>query len=270
VLPTRRQVRGAVRRPFRALDPAAWLGPRRWSQPVPSGAALLCVYRPRFAGAVERVARDAQAVGVEVRLWALDDVVPSLRDHTVGSGPGPRTELLNRLFASLPDALHGPVVLWDDDVAFARGDLGQLLRAVDAAGFDLAQPSHGPGSHRAWPFTFSRALTLARRTGWIESGPVVVVGPGRRDEVLPLPDDFGMGWGIEVLWHDLEREGCRLGIVDAVSIHHLAVTGADYDVLPERARARALLQARGSRVTDQQELHGTWRPWQRQPPWETG
>jgi len=232
---------------------------------------LLCVYRSRHAGDVAAVVDKALALGADVRLWALEAEDPALAAHTVGVGPGVRTELMNGLWAMGPHEPDATVVIWDDDVAFERSDLAGLLRAVRRGGFDLAQPTHGPGGHRGWPVTFSRPLSLARWVSWIEVGPVVVVQPGWVDRVLPFPDGFGMGWGIELVWHDLTKEGCRLGMIDAVSIHHLTVVGTDYDAEPERARVRGLLLARSAHGSRElQRCLGTWRPWQRQPPWSAG
>jgi hypothetical protein len=229
---------------------------------------LIAVYRARHAADVARVVRSAEALGADVRLWALEAEDPRLAAHTLGVGPGLRTDLMNRLWRDRPCDPDATVVLLDDDIAFVRGDLAGLLRGVRRAGFDLAQPTHAPGAHRGWPFTWSRYLTLARWVTWVEVGPVVVVGPKVRDEVLPFPPGFGMGWGIETVWYEHGRDdGWRLGMVDAVSIHHLTVVGTDYDVGPERARVREMLEARGTRVVDLQHCLGTWRPWQRQPPW---
>lgn len=268
VLPTRTRVSGALQAPLRWLDPARWWGARRWREPVTGPVVFIGVYRTRHAPDVRAVVAQARALGADVRLWALAAEDPDLAEHTLGVGPGLRTELMNRLWAARPCAPDATVVLWDDDIAFERSDLAGLLRGVRRCGFDLAQPTHAPGAHRGWRFTWSRYLTLARWVSWIEVGPVVVVGPAIRDQVLPFPPGFGMGWGIELLWFEQATAGgWRLGMVDAVGIHHLTVVGTDYDIEPERARAAAMLLERGTGVTALQRCLATWRPWQRTPPW---
>ena len=239
MLPTRTRVNGVLQAVPRKADPSYWLRVRRWRDPLPDQVVLLCVYRTRHVPDVQRIVDEVLRIGGEVRLWALEEEAPLLAAQTLGAGPGQRTELLNRLWEARPCQPDAAVVLWDDDAVFERGDLARLLRVVQRGGFDMAQPTHGPGAHRGWKVTFSRYLSIARWVGWIEVGPVVVVAPRVRDEVLPLPSGFGMGWGIELVWHDQARAGgWRLGMVDAVSIHHLTVVGTDYDVEPERARAR--------------------------------
>jgi len=268
VLPTRTRVNGVLQALPRRADPSYWLRVRRWREPVPEPVVLVGVYRTRHVPDVERVVEQVLRLGGDVRLWALQEVAPTLAAHTLGVGPGLRTDLMNRLWETGPCHPDATVVLWDDDIAFERGDLARLLRAVARGGFDLAQPTHGPGAHRGWKVTYSRYLSIARWVGWIEVGPVVVVAPRIREQVLPFPPGFGMGWGVELVWYDQARAlGWRLGMVDAVSIHHLTVVGTDYDVESERARVRGMLAERASRVVELQHHLGTWRPWQRRAPW---
>ena len=254
-----------------ALDPAAWRARRAAARWVPPhGAALLCVYRTRHVWAVERLVVEARGLGATVALWALEAVAPALAAVTVGCGSGPRVTLLNRLLETMAPAHRGPLVLADDDVTFVRGGLGILLAMAERCGFAIAQPAHAPGSHANHDLTRSRPLTLARRTAFVEIGPLVVIATDWRDRVVPFPPDFGMGWGLDLLWHDLMKEGARLGIVDAVTIHHLEPPGRDYDDGPERARVGAMMEARGLRsLRDIQHDLGAWRVWARRPPWPT-
>jgi hypothetical protein len=252
-----------------AVDPVAWRAPRVWPMPAGPGA-LVCVYRERRTAVVERLVEDAAAVGLSVALWALDapSRSPRLAAATIGTGPGPRLALLNRLCATRAASVPGPLVLADDDVEFVRGGLGRLLGAVERCGFGIAQPAHAPGSHRSHSFTASRPLTLARETSFVEVGPLVVVAARWRTRVLPLPEEFAMGWGLDLVWHDLAREGCRLGIVDAVTIRHLAAPASQYERGPEAERLRALLLARNLRsVHALQRRLAAWRVWERRPAW---
>jgi hypothetical protein len=219
---------------------------------------------------VERLVAEAQHLGLTVALWALERVSDRLSEVTIGSGPGPRLLLLNRLYEAVAPALRGLLVLSDDDVTFVRGGLGPLLWATKRCGFAIAQPGHAPRSHAAYEFTRSQPLTVARQTTFVEIGPIVVVSAPVRSRIMPLPEDFGMGWGVDLLWHDLVREHWRLGIVDAVSIRHLALSGVLYDTDPEQERLDALLRARRlSSVEEIQRCLGTWRAWQWRPPWES-
>ena len=261
--------RRRLARALHAVDPVAWRAARVWPT-TPTSGAFVCVYRERHAAVVERLVAEAASLGMAVALWALDAASrsPRLAAATVGAGPGPRLALQNRLCTALAASAAGPLVLADDDVVFERGGLGRLLSAVERCGFGIAQPAHAPGSHRSHSFTASRPLTLARQTSFVEVGPLVVVATGWRARVLPLPEEFAMGWGLELVWHDLARDGCRLGIVDAVTIRHLAPAAADYDRGPEAERVRALLRARNLRsLREVQRRLAVWRVWERRPTW---
>jgi hypothetical protein len=77
-----------------------------------------------------------------------------------------------------------------------------------------------------------------------------------------------MGWGLDFLWHHLAHDGCALGIVDAVSLMHLARAGTDYEIAPERARVDAFIaERRLTNIGDIQQVLWAWRVWQRHPLW---
>ena len=230
--------------------------------------ALIGIYREVNAAHVERLLEPALAAGWTTAWWALDRVVPELERHTVGEGPGEKLPLLDDVLER-----HGPpggaVVLSDDDIRFERGDVVGLVDLAGRAGLGLAQPAHAPGSQVSHGITRAAPRSRARLTTFVESGPLVAVGAGWTDRVLPLPRARGMGWGVELDWIDLAAEGCRLGIVDAVRIRHLGNVGATYDDAAIRTRMRVELAARG--VDDWGPLQrtvATWRPWRRRPPWD--
>ena len=77
-----------------------------------------------------------------------------------------------------------------------------------------------------------------------------------------------MGWGLELEWHGLLEHGCRLGIVDAVTVKHLGAVGESYEVERLKEPVEAELAARGvASWAELQTTLGTWRPWHREPPW---
>jgi hypothetical protein len=237
--------------------------------------AFVSIYRSRNAAQLQRVLEPARTAGWAVALWALDDPVQSLSAETVGVGPGEKLPLVNEILArSSIDTSW--LVVCDDDVAFTRGDVVSLVDLVREAGLDLAQPARSDDNSRyehnvAHPITKVHAWSRTRRTTFVEIGPVFVVGPRWRDSILPFPADRGMGWGIELDWNDLHERGCRLGIVDAVSVAHLGEPGGDYDFDGEVGRMHAELSARGLRGWgDVQKTLAVWRPWQRVPPWRRG
>ena len=204
-----------------------------------------------------------------VALWALDAPHPRLESHTVGSGPGTKFELLNRLYAHANPPADFDVVVTDDDVVFRRGgSLQRLVTLVHSAGLSLAMPAHGKRSPHSFGITEHVPGAVARSTTFVEIGPLVVFTSAIRPRTLPFPEDIGMGWGLELSWHDLLGEGYRLGIVDALPIRHLGLVGVAYDEAPERTRLMRIFEERGiTHWHDVQRVLGEWRQGEPTPPW---
>lgn len=230
-------------------------------------ATIVGVYRATNAGIVETLLRPALADGWTTAWWALDAVAQSLAEHTVGVGEGRKLELLNETVRRHGTG-GGPLLLCDDDIAVRRGSLRELVDLCVRAGLDVAQPAHAPGSNVSHGITRSRPRSRVRLTTFVEGGPLVVMMPSAHARVLPLPESRGMGWGIELDWIDLQRDGLRLGIVDAVTVEHLEKVAAAYDDTELRTAMRAELASRGADDwAPLQQTLAIWRPWQRRPPW---
>ena len=124
-------------------------------------------------------------------------------------------------------------------------------------------------SHATQPRNHRGGSPVARSDDdFVESGPLFVVGPRFRDRILPLPESRGMGWGLEIDWHDLIRDGCRLGIVDRTPVEHLGEWAGDYDrTEPHEALVDELQTHAHPMWSGMRETVGTWRPWQQRPPW---
>jgi hypothetical protein len=264
--PRVRRALGARRR--RLVDVGARIDPTPLllgSAPDTPGCALICVYRRQGAGHVRALIDGLPASAV--RLWSLDgEVPPELAGMTVGTGPGGRLVLLNRLFAALPPgAATAGLVIADDDVRVEVGTLGLLVDIARRLELDVCQPAHLATSHSSWQFTRRRFLTVARLTTFVEQGPLLLLSSAAQDLLLPMPEDLGMGWGVEVRWsQQAAAAGLRLGIVDAVGILHQAPAGGAYDRAVEEAVLAAEVSRAGLRdLRDlHRELHRT-RPWHR-------
>jgi hypothetical protein len=90
-----------------------------------------------------------------------------------------------------------------------------------------------------------------------------------RPVITPFPEEYGMGWGLDVTWSDLVLQGYRLGVVDRVSMLHHGSVGAEYDAGDERARRDREFAKRSLRGMS--ALSGniaTWRSWGRLDPRE--
>jgi hypothetical protein len=228
--------------------------------------ALVGVYRSRNAQFVRELVQPALRYGWTTAWWALDEVVDDLRDSTVGSGSGTKLPLLNEILRTLTTPTSWLVVS-DDDVAFERGDLRALVSLSARAGLDLAQPARVE-SELDHAITAARRLSRARLTTVVEIGPMFVVGSRWRDRIVPFPEKRGMGWGLELDWHELHRKGCVLGIVDPVRVRHVGGRGEEYDYRTQAHGLHEELKARGfGGWSDVQRTLGTWRPWQRTPGW---
>ena len=242
------------------LDPTAKMLSRRHyvvDPPVAVG-----VYRHRNVKHILPFVAQAEELRGEVRLWALDRTHPELAQWTLGSGPGGRFQHINRLLA---EHHSGPVVVFDDDVAFSEGGLRQLLGLIDIYGFDLAQPAHGPGSAHTYNFNRRRPLTAARETNFVEIGPIFVVAAKAVDRFLPFPEIGLMGFGTEASWYRHHLAGARLGIIDGTEIVHQGAVSEDYSdvVEAERATNLAAVHDLGFRSWhDLQRCIKTHRVWQ--------
>lgn len=230
---------------------------------------LVCsVYRETNAGRVAALLAEPIARGWDLRLWALDRVDPRLEQWTVGVGPGAKFPLLDRMLAGQELEAYDWVVVTDDDLRFPRGSVVDLLAVAEAAGLDFVQPAHTELSHADHAISVRRSLAVARRTTFVEIGPLFAIRRPWVSRVVPFPPDHAMGWGLELEWFDLEREGARLGIVDSVPIRHLGRVGEGYAKWEEEVQLRARLRERGLRsFQDIQRTVAVWRLWQPVPPW---
>lgn len=264
--PARRRVvrtgRALVQSPLELLDPAPHVLSRRTRDTRVPPLAVVSVYRRRFAHHLVRL-QSGLPPGARLMLWGLDGIAPPLAADTLGVGEGERFVLLNRLLRVLDLEDDVWVLALDDDVLFKRGSAAGLLRAAVRFGLDLCQPVHAWNSEVSHRFTRRRALMLARRTGWVEQGPVVLFGPRARERLLPLPPIPWPGWGIEALWSREERRGLRLGMVDAVTIiHKQRVNASGYSWRAARELEERLLREAGFRLDeDLQVERAAWRPW---------
>jgi hypothetical protein len=234
----------------------------------PCKALMICIYRQKNGGVLSRCVDEAVQLGWHVRLWALDAIYPDLARYSRGVGTGSRSPLLNALVAGTDLAEFDWVIIIDDDFEFERGSFASLLAIADAAGIALAQPSRAYGRYRTFRIINCDPLSIARLTTYVEIGPVIAVSRAWVRRILPFPDGYGMGWGLDLLWSELRKEGLRLGVIDWVTIKHLSPVGKTYDNSPEKQRLVRMLQERGlNSIEEMQTSVAAWRPWERHPNW---
>lgn len=237
-------------------------GQGRQAPPVAYPLVLAMVYRSENVPVLDAFLRQCPA-NTDVRLWSLDQRAP-LPDVSVGSGPGLKFDLVNRLLSSAPIAEDAWVVVADDDVLFSRGSLAGFLRECQRAGLDIAQPGHSAGSHFTHRVTVARPWARVTMTRFVEIGPIFAVAPARRAEFVPFPD-VGMGYGLELQWARSTARGTRLGVVDRCRVMHLAPVGRSYSMDEEMSRALANIPGRQIDFEELNQPVGTWYRWQRSP-----
>jgi GT2 family glycosyltransferase len=218
-------LRGAPLR--RRLRRAAALEPPRRS------VLVLGVARPEHAATSARLRAELERSrhDVEVRLFA-------------GAPGAGKWANVNAALRERPPAGADWLLLADDDVVLPRGFLDVFLLAAERAGLSLAQPAHAFASHAAWPVTRRRPGLMARRTRFVEIGPLTALHADAIAALLPFPE-LQMGWGLDAHWSaQAARAGLPLGIVDATPVRHVRPVAAAYPRAAALAEAEAFLSGR--------------------------
>jgi hypothetical protein len=206
--------RGALRRlGDRGLD--AWLTLSGTRRHIARLAARTPV-RDVLVGSI--YAPDSRFIGP-----ALDELRSSR--HRVRIAAASTDELTGGKFENLRTLLadEAPAdwtLVVDDDVDLPRGFLDGFVALAEALEFDLAQPAQTLGSHAAWPSARRVPFSVARRTNFVEIGPVTAFARNAAAELLP-PPPLAMGWGLDLHWAALaEQRSWKLGVIDALAVRH--------------------------------------------------
>lgn len=234
----------------------------------PSNVLLLSVYRHQNISTLLPIVLEARKSKWDVRLWALDRVHPSLESFSVGGGAGSKFSLLNALLKIGDWSNFDWIIVCDDDAILENGSLAVFLELAEQAELSLAQPAHGDSSHRSHDISLWVPFSIARLTTFVEIGPIFAVHRSLSHQILPFPEECGMGWGLDIRWSDLTKDGARLGIIDLITIRHLVPVANQYRASIERERTLRLLEGRALKsIIELQHTLSVWRPWQRHAPW---
>ena len=210
---------------------------------TPASVLITGVYRPDGVEDMATAVRELRRSKHRLRfaLGATGPLATPLGAETTEAElEGGKFANLNRLLAGageLPDWL----LLLDDDVRLPEGFLDGLIGVAEALRLDLSQPALTWRSFGAWRVTRQRAA-LARRTRFVEIGPVTLMRREVADAVTPF-SEAGMGWGQCLHWAALAKErGWGVGIVDALAIRHeRRATASAYGESDALEAARAYL-----------------------------
>ncbi len=145
--------------------------------------------------------------------------------------PAPKFALIDTMTHDADD--FDWVLICDDDVELPKGFLDSFLDLAERFDFALCQPARTADSYTDHAIVTCMAGLAARRTRFVEIGPLVAI---RRDAVsllLPFGDACGMGWGLDFIWPGIiDGAGLCMGIIDAVPVAHRLrrpVTGYDHE-----------------------------------------
>ncbi len=194
-------------------------------------------------------------VGVEVAtrpesMQRVRDTLPRSRHDVVFetkdvAGLG-RFENLNILVSRHRLEEFDWLIITDDDIAVPTNFLDQFLFVLQHFGFKIGQPAHNLVSYATFKVTRRHWGTIARRTGFVEVGPLVALHRDTFEAMVPFPPG-NMGWGRDVHWSYLaEKHGWAMGIVDALPIRHLRPIGIGYNSRTALSEAREFLNTHGS------------------------
>jgi hypothetical protein len=234
-------------------------------------AAVLQEGRHLDAAAVRAPRRRVLALAIErtdvpnLLAGARAELYRSRHRVTVASreaGAAGKFANLNELLAAHPAGDHEWLLVLDDDVALPPRFLDRFLVVAERFGFALAQPAHRHRSHAAWPVT-RRRPAIARRTRFVEIGPVTAFHRTAFRDLLPFPD-LRMGWGLDAHWAAIAgARGWPVGIVDATPVlHGLRRTASGYAHADAVAEARRFLAGRPHlRAQEMEQTLASHRGW---------
>ena len=135
--------------------------------------------------------------------------------------PEPKFVLLNRILAGEQLHRYDYILFCDDDIRLGPEFLDMFLGLQAQYDFSLAQPARTHNSYIDHPFVEQFDGLKARRTRFIEIGPVVSVRKDAFPVLLPFDESSHMGWGYDFVWPCLmEKMGMRMGIIDATPVDH--------------------------------------------------
>jgi hypothetical protein len=141
----------------------------------------------------------------------------------------PKFALLDRLTDDAED--FDWVLLCDDDVEVGSCFVDRLIGVAEQYDFALSQPARTSDSFIDHPIVQVMPGLSARRTRFVEIGPITCLRRDAARLLLPFGEACHMGWGLDFVWPvRLERAGLRMGIIDAAPVaHRIRRSGAAYD-----------------------------------------
>ena len=133
----------------------------------------------------------------------------------------PKFKILNRLLTKEKLEEYEFVIITDDDISLPEDFIDNYLALVDKYDFSLAQPARTHESNIDHPIVEQLDGLLARKTRFVEIGPLFSIRKDLYSYLIPFDEDTGMGWGLDAVWPCIvEDAGLTMGIVDAFPVEH--------------------------------------------------
>jgi len=133
----------------------------------------------------------------------------------------PKFTLINELLSGENLKEYDYIIISDDDIVMPCNFLDLFLAIQKKYDFAIAQPARTHNSYIDHPFVEKLDGLQARRTRFVEIGPLVSF---RQDAFLllfPFDQNSPMGWGYDFVWpRMMDEHGLRMGIIDAVPVEH--------------------------------------------------
>ncbi|MGQ0732810.1 MAG: hypothetical protein ACT4QD_04040 [Acidobacteriota bacterium] len=133
----------------------------------------------------------------------------------------PKFVLLNNLFSTLRLGDYAFILVCDDDILLPPGFLDKYLQCVREYDLALCQPARTHDSYIDHSFVEQLDGLVARRTWFVEIGPLFSIRSDAFSALLPFDESSPMGWGYDLVWpRVIESIGLKMGIVDATPVAH--------------------------------------------------
>jgi len=192
---------------------------RKAARQIPSQAVLLT--------AVEVPGREADLARVIKKI--VEKTHHNLNVAVTTMAPVGKFDNINRAIIGHDLAKYEWLLVVDDDVEVPNDFLNLLLYFSWTHNLKIAQPAHKFDSYASFRITRRHWASQARRTGYVEIGPVCLLHRDTFTDLIPFPS-LRWAWGLDIYWaHIAQRRGWRMGVIDAAPINHLRPVGGSYD-----------------------------------------
>lgn len=194
----------------------------------PQRVLVVGIYLANKENAIEHIVNElsvAKRCVITQRWIGLNGVVgnPAVEAVTVGYVTGfvPKFELVNSILRSIDLKNYDFVIVCDDDVYLPKGFVDAFIEHQLRYNLSLCQPARTHNSYIDHAIVEQADGVKARRTTFVEIGPVFSVRRDIYKYLLPFDERAPMGWGLDFVWPVLaKKHRFRMGIVDATPVDH--------------------------------------------------